>query len=846
MLCSRSAFIIFEFHITTILQLPQASQGTLQSERRLIKMVRQNDLYYHDELMIDNSDTSSDDYGPWGPLNFEYYLWEDESEEGLLVEIDLDKLSVLMVHSDNDDNILEFIQEKQLQMTREGQIEMVMEMCIYNGYDSREIKRTTLQSALLRHMSDEIVLKLIEIGGRELVMKMDSSNQNALSYACRSMRKSFQVISKLIELGGKELVMKKDNMDKTVLHYAFDRAIDSSEKNIISALLEVGGRELLLADSDNCHGNAFHYGCLFGKSIPLEIILMFIDIGGKDFVMSKELIFGKTVLHQVCGWNEDFLLEIISKFIEIGGKDLVMIKDNDGTALHKACENRNVSLEIISKLVSVGGRELVMANSRFPGTALHAACSNENISLEIISMLVEIGGHELVMKKSERGTSVLNAACQNENISLSLEIISKLVKIGGMDLVMMVSDCEGSALNSACRNKNVSLEMISNLIKMGGRELVMKNDCVLHSACSNETITLDVISKLIDIGGRELVMMVDSEDEQSNALLCACMSKNISYDIVSKLIEIGGRELVMMTDGVGTTSLLAACENQNVSLEVISMLVEVGGQELVVKNFQDGTVLHCACRSDHISIEMMSKLIEAGGHELLIQKDEHNNIALYDGWFLFYNELDHVTVMESFHEKFKFMLEQGILANVGGEFGVGGLFNYAESHIQENIYEKWEQLLPFLESVLLDSSLDQNQQPPILHAAILAEAPSKVICDIIDSFEFSILKVNSMKKYPIEIALDIDLPWDEGLRVVVEATAIQTQHQRLPTSILYSAAQYGLKWRYHMKELAEAYTDEIVNGCDGLTGLHLFMVAAMGECYDLSAIYGMMKMSPLL
>ena len=105
------------------------------------------------------------------------------------------------------------------------------------------------------------------------------------------------------------------------------------------------------------------------------------------------------------------------------------------------------------------------------------------------------------------------------------------------------------------------------------------------------------------------------------------------------------------------------------------------------------------------------------------------------------------------------------------------------------------------------------------------------------------MKVDSLGRYPIEVALEEGLEYSKGLKEVVEATAMARQQQ---PRIIHSAAQYGLKWRYHMKELAEAYTDEIVNGCDGLTGLHLFMVAAMGECYDLSAIYGMMKMSPML
>ena len=41
-----------------------------------------------------------------------------------------------------------------------------------------------------------------------------------------------------------------------------------------------------------------------------------------------------------------------------------------------------------------------------------------------------------------------------------------------------------------------------------------------------------------------------------------------------------------------------------------------------------------------------------------------------------------------------------------------------------------------------------------------------------------------------------------------------------------------------MKEPAEASVDEIRNGHDSSTGLHVFIVATMGDHYDLSRVYG--------
>ena len=78
-------------------------------------------------------------------------------------------------------------------------------------------------------------------------------------------------------------------------------------------------------------------------------------------------------------------------------------------------------------------------------------------------------------------------------------------------------------------------------------------------------------------------------------------------------------------------------------------------------------------------------------------------------------------------------------------------------------------------------------------------------------------------------------------RNVSEATAATQQIYKN----IYTAAKYGLKWRYqYMRELAEVNVDEILNGCDSSTGLRVFMVAAMGDDHDLSGIYGMMRMSP--
>ena len=128
------------------------------------------------------------------------------------------------------------------------------------------------------------------------------------------------------------------------------------------------------------------------------------------------------------------------------------------------------------------------------------------------------------------------------------------------------------------------------------------------------------------------------------------------------------------------------------------------------------------------------------------------------------------------------------MANVGGEFGIGGLFNVARQEVQHYIYGRWKEFLPALKSTM---KLLQDHQPPLLHAAIIAKALIHIICEIIILFENSILNTDRMGRYPIEIAFQNRLDWSEGLEQIVEAAAglAHRQHSR----IIKPAAQYGLK-----------------------------------------------------
>lgn len=179
------------------------------------------------------------------------------------------------------------------------------------------------------------------------------------------------------------------------------------------------------------------------------------------------------------------------------------------------------------------------------------------------------------------------------------------------------------------------------------------------------------------------------------------------------------------------------------------------------------------------------------------------------------------------------MIKESIKMQVGGEFGIGGLFDCEVNGIvQRKVYREFKQLAPSLKVAftLLE------QQPPILHAALIADAPQHVLTDIIKQFDCIFTK-DSFNRLPIDVASELQC-YEKSGEIIKE----MAKNHKCP--LVYIVAQYGLKWGKYMVDLVETNIEEVINGHDGLTNLRLFMIAAMGNCSDLSSIYGIMRMSP--
>ena len=122
---------------------------------------------------------------------------------------------------------------------------------------SRTYRWTCLYEACIKGAPDDILISMIDIGGRELVMAaIGLQRRTALHAACHNRRStksgaSYNVIKKLIEVGGKDLVMAKSSNGDTALHslcYCTNKHFSSDK---IKLILEAANIEEILQARNN-------------------------------------------------------------------------------------------------------------------------------------------------------------------------------------------------------------------------------------------------------------------------------------------------------------------------------------------------------------------------------------------------------------------------------------------------------------------------------------------------------------------------------------------------------------------------------------------------------------------
>ena len=419
------------------------------------------------------------------------------------------------------------------------------------------------------------------------------------------------------------------------------------------------------------------------------------------------------------------------------------------------------------------------------------------------------------------------------------------------------------AFNSVAKHRDsYAIEKVLTIIDEGGKELLMNymypfaNDISsdIHplNQAMNMRAPLEIIYKMIDIGGKEFLLkdyrnpnnswnhcytplhnnaflfMYDDEDEEFEEL------QESALNVLRKLLEVGGRDLVMKRcKRFGRTALHNAVYDGRYD-EVTKELIKFGGKELVMtKDIINGnTALHNA-RAGPVSLQIIELLIDVGGKDLLEVKNNYGVLAVQNVALCSSRDFD----LDEVFKTLVILVKEGIYHNVGGEFSIGGLL--VDEKI-EDFFAHWRLRLwlVVLEVYCLIQHKSCNQTLPILHSMIMIKAPKDIIYKILCRFVGVASIKDSLGRYAIDVAIEMNLPFDKGLEDILEVTASENGW-----STLYCAAYHGLPWNNGMEEIVLENFDYALNGVNKETGLKLFMTAAIGG--NLDAIYSLVRMDPV-
>jgi hypothetical protein len=419
----------------------------------------------------------------------------------------------------------------------------------------------------------------------------------------------------------------------------------------------------------------------------------------------------------------------------------------------------------------------------------------------------------LLHRSNDDGMTCLHRLIQK---GMDTNLTKLMIDIGGSDLVLQRNNEGDTALHIACWD-GAPLGIIQSLVWKGGRSLVLMRDeeeCTALQILCRTQDSLEIVKYLLSIGGREMLYM--SSKHGWNPLHEACDSGN-SLDTVKYLIAVGGNELILKKDCRGWNSFFWACDSgmgiqtprYNAAQEqIVEYLVNILGDSLIGETDGDGDLpIHVFVRSSmgsdrDMNMEVLCKLLRAGRSHGL--GDEH----LVGGLF--------AKVTHDIHNEYTHTSTRTRRDNVCTIFET--LVNHSEIH-RETLYR---------------GIADIVHGTPLLQAAIIANSTSKILEEIIEIFQWSIFTRNSMGQLPLEVAIDFDLKWDEGIEVFVDA------YLRFGMSPILLGTAHGLKWENGMKHIVERDATKL-DTIDPTTNLYPFQLAAAGYKNDLSSIYELMR-----
>lgn len=107
-------------------------------------------------------------------------------------------------------------------------------------YTDRQYTRNALQDALIHFAPVEVVLRLIEIGGREIVVDKDDFGMTALYYACR-FKAPAEIVLRLIEVGGRDISLWFSALCHAYKYLEPELALNDTDSDVLNLLIQKGG-----------------------------------------------------------------------------------------------------------------------------------------------------------------------------------------------------------------------------------------------------------------------------------------------------------------------------------------------------------------------------------------------------------------------------------------------------------------------------------------------------------------------------------------------------------------------------------------------------------------------------
>lgn len=373
----------------------------------------------------------------------------------------------------------------------------------------------------------------------------------------------------------------------------------------------------------------------------------------------------------------------------------------------------------------------------------------------------------------------------------------------------------------------------------------------LMLACSYNA-PIDVINSALNICGKDLIVRTNAKGE--NILHC---SVHHPIERCRIFLDMAGKDVLLGrigNEGFSALHHMFLYKKTNASIEQVELYLHHGGKELLfAKDDKGQSVLQCAlsCRQD---TSILTYLIAKGGKDLVLQKDNDGLIAL-DYFFSFCN-------VSSYCDSDKLHIFTLLVQTAGFEEYGGGLFMsfkdcppvllktnmklWYDTPVEGNNV-RWCCIYPMycIAKHVIEVVTLLFQGRPLLQLAI-PHVSKYHLLELIKNFHGCINVRDRKGKLPIEVAYDVNLGWENGMKELLKATVSSDEYSR---SMLVLLCTFGFQWKnggiLEKIVMEECSGDELCK-VDKVSGLYPALIAASNGKSNLDAVYKLIRQEPCI